>query len=232
VDTTFTSQLITRRPHSRVNGGWLVPCVLVFVAGASLFVDVPLASLFKMDHKQLPKFLDAPLREALENCEVFGHGFGAFLIIVAVGVLDLRQRKVLPWIAAASLGSGLVANTVKILVRRTRPSSFDFSMGSVWSTFANAGNGGMNVQSFPSAHTATAVGLAVMLSHLYPRGRWYFGILAFLVAAQRVVSSAHFPSDVCAGAAIGWIVGIVCVDAIVLTRAKSPEPADAFESQP
>ena len=59
-----------------------------------------------------------------------------------------------------------------------------------------------------------AVGLAVMLSSLFPRGRVLFSVMAILVGMQRIVVSAHFPSDVFAGAAVGWLVAKVCVKAM------------------
>ena len=190
---------------------WIVPCVLVLAGLGCLLIDVPLAYHFEIKHAQLPKFIDRPLREALENCETFGHGFGVTLIVIAVGALDPLRRKCLPWVFAGSWGSGLAANTLKLLVHRTRPRDFDFQ-GPVWSTFVNTKSGGMDVQSFPSAHTATAFGLAVMLATLYPRGRWFFAMLAILVGFQRIVCSAHFASDVCAGATVGWLVGTICAN--------------------
>ena len=55
---------------------------------------------------------------------------------------------------------------------------------------------------FPSAHAATAVGLAIALGVLYPRGRWLFIAFAFLAGLQRIEAQAHFASDVLAGAAV------------------------------
>lgn len=208
-----------RRSSGRPN--WMIPILLFFAAVACLPIDVSVASFFKSEHKQLPKYIDSPLREALENCEVFGHGFGAFLIVMAVAVLAPSGSKPVPWLLAGSWGAGLVANTFKTLVFRTRPRAFDFEAKTVWATFAHGTGGGMNVQSFPSAHTATAVGLAVMLASLFPRGRWYFVVLASCVGLQRVVCSAHFPSDVLAGATIGWLVGAVCANAMVAYLKKS-----------
>jgi membrane-associated phospholipid phosphatase len=60
-------------------------------------------------------------------------------------------------------------------------------------------------QSFPSAHTATAFGLALCLASLYPQGKGWFFTLASLVAMQRMVAGAHYLSDVLAGAAIGIV---------------------------
>jgi membrane-associated phospholipid phosphatase len=192
----------------------LIPFAFLSTGLLMLSIDVPVARYFK--DKSLPESLDRPLREALENCETFGHGFGATLIIVAVAVLSPASRRDIPWVISGSLGAGAIANLLKLILRRIRPVHFDLSTRTVWNTFEKAYDGGNGMQSFPSAHTATAVGLAVVLSTLFPRGRWYFMTLAFLVGLQRVVSSAHFPSDVCAGATVGWIVGAAC--AMVMNR--------------
>jgi len=58
--------------------------------------------------------------------------------------------------------------------------------------------------SFPSTHTATAFAVASMLSHYHPNEAplWYAG--AATIGFSRVVIKAHRPSDVLAGAAIGY----------------------------
>ena len=60
-------------------------------------------------------------------------------------------------------------------------------------------------QSFPSGHTATAVGLAVALACAYPRGRWFFAGMALLAACQRVGDGHHFLSDTLAGASVAFL---------------------------
>ena len=61
-------------------------------------------------------------------------------------------------------------------------------------------------QSFPSGHTATAVGLAIGLTYVFPRGKYLFAVLAVMASLQRIVSNAHWTSDVLSGAAVGLIV--------------------------
>jgi membrane-associated phospholipid phosphatase len=63
------------------------------------------------------------------------------------------------------------------------------------------------IQSFPSAHAATAVGLACGMTAVYPHARWVFALAAMMAALQRLVTGAHYPSDVLAGAAIGCLAG-------------------------
>jgi membrane-associated phospholipid phosphatase len=62
---------------------------------------------------------------------------------------------------------------------------------------------GSDYQSFPSGHTATSVAAAIVLAGLFPRWRIGFAIFALLIASSRVVLSAHYLSDVLAGAAVG-----------------------------
>ena len=51
-----------------------------------------------------------------------------------------------------------------------------------------------------------AVGLAAALIWLYPQGRFLFILLTVLVGCQRIVSGAHYPSDVLVGAAVGCLI--------------------------
>ena len=65
---------------------------------------------------------------------------------------------------------------------------------------------GASYQSFPSAHTSGAFALAAGLSWFYPRGRGLFYFMGLVVAWQRVMRHAHFPSDVIAGALLAVTV--------------------------
>ncbi|GAA3388035.1 phosphatase PAP2 family protein [Streptomyces roseoviridis] len=64
--------------------------------------------------------------------------------------------------------------------------------------------------SFPSGHTAAAVGFTVACAGTWPAAGAVCGVLAAVVAVERVHSGAHYPSDVAAGTAIGaaaaWLV--------------------------
>ena len=71
---------------------------------------------------------------------------------------------------------------------------------------------------FPSGHAATAAALAVALTALYPRGRWLFAGFAVLAAAQRIDVTAHYPSDVLAGAAVACAVGGTIFDSRLTGR--------------
>jgi undecaprenyl-diphosphatase len=62
----------------------------------------------------------------------------------------------------------------------------------------------------PSGHATTAFAVLVAFGTLWPRGRTVFLIYALLIAASRVVVTAHYPSDVVSGALVG-IIGAVLV---------------------
>lgn len=194
--------------------GWSrAPLSLLVAILVSLAWDVPVAASAKQGG--WPRWVS----DLLENAEVFGHGIGVALILLGMFVLDPGRRRVFPAVVAASLGAGLAANVLKLAIPRTRPRDITDFPTSVWGTFDRLSE--HTSQSFPSAHTATAVGLAVALSACYPRGRWYFTGMAILVGMQRIHVSAHFPSDVFAGAAVGWSIAVGIL--ILECRRHSPE---------
>ena len=181
--------------------------LFALAACAALLVDVPMAR-YAGTHSLL-----GDLRKVLDVSEVFAHGLGILMILITAAVLDPSNRPHLPRVAACAYGAGLVVQVVKHLIPRLRPNTCDTSADVLstflpWSTLALEeidSLGSSAIQSFPSGHTATAVGLAFGLAWLYPRGRWLFAFFAVLAAAQRVQSSAHFVSDTLAAAAIGCL---------------------------
>jgi membrane-associated phospholipid phosphatase len=193
---------------------WTCAAVLAGLGVAALALDVPLAAWVKNG--------DCPdaIAKLCSLGEVFGHGLGVAAIVAIIAVVDPWHRYAIPRILAASLGSGLLADLFKLLLARTRPYHFDLH-GRGLDTFSNwfplLGNASWD-QSFPSAHMATAAGLAIVLACFYPRGRWLFPALAVLVGLQRVLEESHFLSDTFWGAAVGCIFAPLCVYGSRLSR--------------
>jgi membrane-associated phospholipid phosphatase len=148
------------------------------------------------------------------------------MIVLVVFVLDVRRRRQVPRLLACVLLPGLVNLLLKQTVARFRPTQFVQGQAislpeSAWDTFAgwtaalppdgfeHAPN--HVLQSFGSGHTAVAVGLAIGLTWMYPRGGWVFFLVAALAAAQRIDSGAHFVSDTLVAAAIACFAGALCL---------------------
>jgi len=188
--------------------------VCALLAAAALLVDLPLRNAVS-DAGALN--IPGDLRRLVTLSEVFAHGFGVAACIAVAIALDPRGWRIGPRLAIGAFGSGLVADVCKLQVARVRPKFAGSELQSVTDTFLalfpwqsgeQLGRPLNNaVRSFPSGHTATAVGLAIVLSSLYPRGRWLFALFAVLAGMQRIESGMHYLSDTLAAAAIGFLIG-------------------------
>jgi membrane-associated phospholipid phosphatase len=185
------------------------PLAFGMLGFAALCLDLPLAHW--IGRKELP----GDINKLCQLAEVFGHGFGAAAIFLAVWVLAPNVRHKLPRAIATAYAAGLAAIILKLIVARQRPHLAE-SMATAdvahtftsWFPGLSVANGW---QSFPSGHTALAAGLAIALAWLFPRGKWLFFSFAILAAAQRIASGNHFLSDVLWAAAIGSLVAIGCL---------------------
>jgi undecaprenyl-diphosphatase len=96
---------------------------------------------------------------------------------------------------------GLFGTIIKRLIGRARPmvtgavDPYAFSPF-IWRT---------DYASLPSGHATTAFAALVAIGTLWPRARTVMWIYALLIAASRVVVTAHYPSDVFAGAIVGTV---------------------------
>lgn len=183
--------------------------LLLFALGAIAIPTVDRPMAVQDFHTTLPRFV----AQVVNHTEMFGSGAGVPFFLAAVWMLDPARRRMLPRLACASWGAGIAANLVKLCVTRQRPFYWiGVGSGGIGEQFGDwfplAGNGSAN-QSFPSAHTATAVGLALGLTALYPRGGRFFGALAALVALQRSVGDMHFISDTLFASGLAMLVCLV-----------------------
>lgn len=193
------------------------PAVLCCLVGLLIIpFDSSLCGL--LDASQIP----GDIRALLHRSETFGHGMGVALILISLAVLHPSARRYLPLVSLSAYGAGVSANFVKLLFVRTRPGklvSLDQDRLELFNFTSGIGDFVAHVeanaqQSFPSAHTATAAGLAVGLSTVFPRGRYLFAVLAVMVGMQRLMVQAHFLSDVFVGGGVGIAVGTLCRFAI------------------
>lgn len=66
-------------------------------------------------------------------------------------------------------------------------------------------------KSFTSSHATNNFAMAVLMSHFYPKARWYLLVWASLVAFSRVYIGVHYPSDILGGAILGSIIATVVI---------------------
>jgi membrane-associated phospholipid phosphatase len=97
---------------------------------------------------------------------------------------------------------GLAVDLIKIVFGRPRPKLL-FSNGET--SFAWLGTQA-DYWSFPSGHTANAVAIALAVSMIWPRYRMVAAIFAVLIAASRIIITAHYVSDVIMGAFIAFTI--------------------------
>jgi membrane-associated phospholipid phosphatase len=101
-------------------------------------------------------------------------------------------------------GAGIIVNILKILFGRARPKLIDSAGPIHFEPFAV----GYDFASMPSGHSTTmgAATLAVLL--WFPKLRLVILPIGFLAAATRIAAQAHYPSDVVAGFAIGFLFAL------------------------
>ena len=103
------------------------------------------------------------------------------------------------FIIAANAVSGVLSLIVKSIVGRARPRLFDMVGPFHFDLFSLKSS----LLSFPSGHAVTVLATATALAFMSRRIGALAGLAAILVCVARVVTGAHYPSDVLGGVALG-----------------------------
>ncbi len=194
-------------PKSLVRGRHWLPTAGVVLATAGLVALDP--------H-------DTPYFRQTTSFQSFNQTFSSSHTIVGVALVplaaygwavrrrDATTRQTVQLTAESVLNAELVALVMRDVARRLPPRSIppqgDFSAS--WFRRDKGplflGSGG-----FPSGHTVAAFSIATVFATRYRRRRWApwlaYG-LASVVGFSRISLQAHFPSDVFAGAVLGYAV--------------------------
>ena len=210
----------TDRMHTSARILLVVLWVILFLAG--LAGDRPVATAI---HRA---GIDAIFFDAKHHTRWFTSvlkfpGTFWFTLCIVGGLLGLKKLR--PRQAVFILLAGVMSGInwlIKWSVGRMRPFKFPGSDQLYPFRFQPFCNGlwGLFHQkdlSFPSGHSCTAFSLAMAIALVKPKWAWIFLILACMVGAERVWESAHYLSDVVAGAGVGaggtlvvyWLMGRV-----------------------
>jgi len=133
----------------------------------------------------------------------------AFYVIGLIRRDSYAQHTVL-LAGEAVLDSEILTSVMKDVDRRFRPASIppNGELSQSWFKETQGSYLG-GVGSFPSGHTIAAFSIATVFAKRYPNPRWHVWLaygLASLVGFSRVSLQSHFPSDVFAGAALGYAI--------------------------
>ncbi|MDX1919158.1 MAG: phosphatase PAP2 family protein [Candidatus Caenarcaniphilales bacterium] len=103
--------------------------------------------------------------------------------------------------------------SLKFILGRARPSLY-FSEGLYGFTFLEIFNASKH--SMPSGHAGIISATMTSLALVFPRLAWLFYSISFVIAISRVITGAHYPSDII----IGWALGHLIVKALYDFRFK------------
>lgn len=162
--------------------------------------------------------LPSDLESELDMVQQYGQFTATLLGSLLVVLLDPHvRRRLLDWWAALGLTS-LACHTLKMTLGRPRPKLGDpYVLTLPWEHYVRMRPEGPEVLralrfdgsdlwSLPSAHTAAAVVMSLFLARLYPPLRPFAVGMAVAVGLIRVLFVAHWPTDVVAGALLGYLV--------------------------
>ena len=220
----LTSRIIPVSLPARIlaplwHGPLLAVCLFAVLTPLALLIDLPVAKFC------LAGKIPGDLQRVLAWSEVMAHGLGIAIIAATLCILDPLRRRSVPRMLAGAFGAGLLADMMKLMTARLRPRHLEFESG-VFDTFSGwmplvfpiEGHRPLDSRwlSFPSGHTAVAVAFAMMLSRIYPQGRWLFSLFALLATLQRIEAGAHYVSDTLAGATIGAMLALLVTESRLL----------------
>ncbi len=193
-------------PTQLARGRHWIPVLAVTGATAGLIVADPHVMPYFRKHAGNLDDLNDTFDPMITTAEVIAVPVG----LMVSGYIRHDQRSVSSALlcAEAYADSAIPNLAIKAITRRERPSDIPPD-GDFHNTFFNGGKSPFHGSSFPSGHATGAFSVATVVAIRYQRHRWVpwaAYALATAVSFSRVTSSAHFPSDVFLGAAMGYSV--------------------------
>ena len=208
---------LTRPPRIDPKRPWLLPprqlavaalvVVAVFLFGMMLIDARTTTAVERLPH-WVHSFFDSITDYGKSGWVLWPLGL-LFLALAALPPLVSRvEQRVLAaimvrvgFLFTAVAVPGLFDTIVKRLIGRARPLVGGHLDPTLFHPFAWRSE----YASLPSGHATTSFALLVAVSSLWPRARTYVLIFALAIAVSRVVVTAHYVTDVAAGALVGTV---------------------------
>lgn len=193
-------------PVQLAKGRHLVPTLAIAGVTAGIIVADPHAMPYFRSHA---RNLD-DINDVFDSYVTTGEVVAVPGSLLVAGYLRHDQYQVSTAILCgeAYADSAIVDLAIKAVTRRERPVDVPPG-GSFDHTFFSGGKSPFKGSSFPSGHAAGVFSVATVIASRYHHHRWVpyvaYGF-ATAISFSRVTTSAHFPSDVFLGAALGYTV--------------------------
>lgn len=166
-----------------------------------LFLDLPVAEYFVAGPDGIKDV--SALITNMGRTDIYL--FPTFLLFILFRKRNLLLSRRSLYLFCVVATAGLIVDLIKIISGRFRPTLY-FSNGWYGFDFFRLQS---DYLSFPSGHSATALGVAVALGLIYPVSRYPLLTLALCIAASRVIITSHYLSDVFIGSLIGGITAAI-----------------------
>jgi len=193
-------------PVQLAKGRHWLPTLAVTGVTAGLIVADPHVMPYFQDHARNLDHLNDPFDSTTTTAIVIA--IPSTLMLTGYMRHDQYQVSTALLAAEAYADTAVVDLAVKAITRRQRPADVPVG-GDFHNTFFNGGKSPFKGSSFPSGHAAGAFSVATVIASRYHNHRWVPWVMygmATAISLSRVTSSAHFPSDVFLGAALGYTI--------------------------
>jgi membrane-associated phospholipid phosphatase len=233
--------LLGRKPRRALTK----PAALHLGAGTLGAIAIIMVTMMMVDARSISAVARLPqwLVASFDRITDFGKS-GWFLVPIAlalaiIAVLDspalpVMSQRVLAAVAvrlgflfSAIALPGLVFTIGKRLIGRARP----LVGGSIDPFLYHPLGWRVEYASLPSGHAVDAFAAATAIGALWPQARAWMWTYAIIIAVSRVVLTAHFPSDVLAGAIVA-VAGVVLVRAWFASRRLAFAPGEDGRIRP
>ena len=193
-------------PGQLAKGRYWLPTLAVTGGTAGLIVADPHVMPYFRTHARNLDDINDVFDPLITSAEVVA--LPVSLMIAGYARHDSYQVGTALLAAEAYADSAVVDLAMKAITRRKRPS--DVLPGAPFNdTFFNGGKSPFKGSSFPSGHAAGVFSVATVTACRYHNHRWVPWVaygFATAITFSRVTTSAHFPSDIFVGAALGYTI--------------------------